>query len=75
MVMNQVTVNPPVPLTVLKLRVKGTCYVVVNLICCTGLNVGGKTCNIATIASLKKVSFLFLSSKVYLERSVILFVF
>ena len=51
MVTNQVTVNPPVPLTVLKLRVKGTCYVVVNLICCTGLNVGGKTRNIATIYS------------------------
>ena len=52
-----------------------TNQVVVNLICCTGLNVGGKTRNIVTIASLKKVSFLFLSSKVYLERSVILFVF
>ena len=52
-----------------------TKQVVVNLICCTGLNVGCKTCNIATMASLKKVSFLFLSSKVYLERSVILFVF
>ena len=51
MAMNQVPVNPPVPLTVLKLRVKGTCYVVVNLICCTGLNMGGKTRNIATIYS------------------------
>ena len=52
-----------------------TNQVVVKLICCTGLNVGGKMHNIATIASLKKVSFLFLSSKIYLERSVILFVF
>ena len=53
-----------------------TNQVVVNLICCAGLNVGVKTRNITTILdSLKKVSFLFLSSKVYLERSVILFVF